>query len=134
MRSLAGKDITVTGRVEAIEPYLARAEVILVPVRTGGGQRLQVLQGMALGKAVVTTSLGAEGLDFYNVRPPLVVADTDEELAVATAALLADRKSRCELGRQAREFVACYFSPTAYRERAEAIYDELLQEVAGAAL
>jgi glycosyltransferase involved in cell wall biosynthesis len=62
VRALASSDIKVTGRVPDIMPYLERAAVVLAPVRLGGGMRVKVLQAMAMGKAVVTTPLGAEGL------------------------------------------------------------------------
>jgi glycosyltransferase involved in cell wall biosynthesis len=125
VQALACTDIIVTGRVPEIEPFLERAAVILAPLRIGGGMRMKVLQGMALGKAVVTTPLGAEGLAIAGCQPPLVVAEDAKEIASAAAALLASPEARRSLGRRARTFVAEHYSPLAYARRLEAIYAEL---------
>jgi glycosyltransferase involved in cell wall biosynthesis len=125
VQALATTDVTVTGYVPKVEPYLERAAVIVAPVRTGGGQRVKVLQGMAMGKALVTTPLGAQGLDIAGHRPPLIVAQDAEDIASATAALLTDDEARWALGRQARAFVVEHFSPSAYARRIETIYNEL---------
>lgn len=122
VRAFAGNDIIVTGRVPAVEPYLERAAVVVAPVRAGGGMRLKVLQAMALGKAVVTTPLGAEGLAAGTQSPPLAIAEDSQGIADSTAALLNALEDRRELGRRARAFVAEHFSWSAYTERLEAIY------------
>ena len=90
--------------------------------------RVKLLQAMALGKAVVTTPLGAEGLADTRDRLPLAIAETAEEMAMDTAALLASPEDRRALGRRARAFVAEHHSWSAYGRRLEAIYEELLQE------
>jgi len=126
VRALACADITVTGRVPQIEPFLERAAVILAPIRTGGGMRMKVLQGMALGKAVVTTPRGAEGLLLGEGEPPLVIKEGAESFAEAVAALLASPETRRALGCRARAFVAEQHSAAAYAGRLEAIADELL--------
>jgi glycosyltransferase involved in cell wall biosynthesis len=125
VRALASNDIIVTGRVPAVEPFLERAAVVLAPLRTGGGMRVKVLQAMALGKAVVTTPIGAEGLAVTDGQPPLAIAEDAEEIARTTAALLAADDARRALGRRARAFVVEHHSWLAYRERLEAIYTEL---------
>ncbi len=125
LQTLACADIIVTGYVPEMEPLLERATVIVAPLRIGGGQRMKVLQGMALGKAVVTTPRGAEGLSLTAEQPPLVIADSAEEFARATLELLADRPARQELGKRARAFVVEHFSPAAYARRLEEIYAEL---------
>jgi glycosyltransferase involved in cell wall biosynthesis len=125
VRALTSDDIIVTGRVPAIEPFLERAAVVLAPLRTGGGMRVKVLQAMALGKAVVTTPLGAEGLTATCGQLPLAIAESAEEIARTTAALLAADEARRAIGRQARAFVAKHHSWSAYGERLEAIYAEL---------
>ncbi len=122
--ALGCDDITVTGRVPEVEPWLERAAVVLAPLRIGGGMRTKVLQGMAIGKAVVTTPLGAEGLTFIG-NPPLAVGVDAEAIARITGALLASRSQRYALGARARAFVMEHFSPQAYAQRLEAIYAEL---------
>jgi glycosyltransferase involved in cell wall biosynthesis len=111
--------------VPEVEPWLEQAAVVLAPVRIGGGMRTKVLQGMAMGKAVVTTPLGAEGLSTVDGQPPLAIAQDAASLARVTAALLASARERRVLGARARAFVAKHFSAEAYVRRLEAIYAEL---------
>jgi glycosyltransferase involved in cell wall biosynthesis len=125
VQALAAADICVTGRVPEVEPWLEQAAVVLAPVRIGGGMRTKVLQGMAMGKAVVTTPLGAEGLSTVDGRPPLVIGQDAASLAQATAALLASARERRVLGASARTFVAKHFSAEAYVRRLESVYAEL---------
>jgi glycosyltransferase involved in cell wall biosynthesis len=122
VRALAGEDITVTGRVPMVEPYLERAAVVLAPLRDGGGMRRKVLQAMALGKAVVTTPIGAEGLAVGNDELPLVVAAGIEGIVNAVEILLDGREARHALGRRARTFVARHHGWSAYEQRLEAMY------------
>jgi glycosyltransferase involved in cell wall biosynthesis len=126
VRGLGCEDITVTGQVPTVEPYLERAAVVLAPIRLGGGMRRKVLQGMALGKAVVTTPIGAEGLAVKGCLPPLIVARNAEEIADAVVRLLDDANARHALGHRAHTFVAHYHSWTRYEQRLDALYAELL--------
>jgi sugar transferase (PEP-CTERM/EpsH1 system associated) len=109
--ALAARDpqVVVTGYVDDIRPLVWDASVYVVPLRVGGGTRLKVLDAMAMGKAMVTTSIGCEGLD---VRPDehLLVADTPEQFAERTVMLLEDRNRRLVLGRAARDLVARRYS------------------------
>ena len=128
VRDLASDDILVTGLVPEIEPYFRRAAIVLAPVRIGGGMRMKVLQAMAFGKAVVTTSRGADGLTIDGSQPPLVISDDAQGFAKAVAQLLADEDARLELGIRARAHVTAYFSAQSYASRLEAIYAEMLAE------
>jgi glycosyltransferase involved in cell wall biosynthesis len=132
VQQLAGDATIVTGLVPEIEPYLERAAVVIAPVRVGGGMRTKVLQGMALGKPVVTTPLGAEGLAIEGRQPPLVRAADADEAAAATARLLESTADRRALGAAARAFVDQHFSERAYGRRLEAVYAELVAVRVGA--
>jgi glycosyltransferase involved in cell wall biosynthesis/thymidylate kinase len=125
VRALAGPDIVVTGRVPEVEPFLELAAVVLAPVRSGGGQRTKVLQGMAMGKAVVTTSLGAQGLELAGDPPPVMIGENAEQIAAATLQLLDSPTARRDLGKRARAVVAEHYRPAAFARRIEAIYTEL---------
>lgn len=123
---LACADTEVTGPVPEIEPLLERAAVVLAPIRIGGGMRMKVLQSMAMGKAVVTTPRGAEGLTVEGRSPPLRVAPDAAGIAGAVIDLLDNAPERRALGQEARDFVAAHFSPEAYARRLEAVYGELV--------
>jgi glycosyltransferase involved in cell wall biosynthesis len=122
--ALAGPGIEVIADPPGIEPYLESAAVVIAPVRTGGGMRMKVLQALAAGRAVVTTGRGTEGFDCFEEEPPLLVAETAEELSAATAELLGDEQARHDLGRRARYFAERHYSPAAWAERLEAVYRE----------
>jgi len=95
--------ITVTGFVPDVRPYVAAADVYVVPMRMGSGTRLKVLEAMVLGKALVSTTLGCEG---YGLKPDeeIAVADDAEEFAERVVTLLRDPARRTGLGARAREF------------------------------
>jgi sugar transferase (PEP-CTERM/EpsH1 system associated) len=100
-------DVTLTGTVDDVKPYIAGAAVYIVPLRVGGGTRFKILEAGAMGKAMVSTSLGCEGFPVTNERE-LAVADSPRAFADAVVALLRN-PSRCtELGTAARAFVQNY--------------------------
>ena len=96
--------IRVTGRVPDVRPYLQRAAVTIVPLRIGGGTRLKIYEALAMERPLVSTTIGAEGLPLEHERE-LLLADTDEEVAGAIVALLADPARARALGRRAGALV-----------------------------
>lgn len=80
--ALANDSVTITGRVDSVIPHLARAAVAVVPLAAGGGTRLKLLEAFASGVPVVSTSVGAEGLDIQRDRD-LLIADTPRDFADA---------------------------------------------------
>ncbi|MGH2538277.1 MAG: glycosyltransferase [Candidatus Promineifilaceae bacterium] len=99
--------VVVTGRVEDVRPYLAGAGVYILPIRYGGGSRLKLLEAMAMGKAIVTTSAGAEGFDVRAGRD-LWLADAADEFAAAVGRLLGDPVERRRLGEGGGAFARQY--------------------------
>jgi sugar transferase (PEP-CTERM/EpsH1 system associated) len=89
IRALAEQDsgIRVTGTVPDVRPYLERAAVFVVPLRIGGGTRLKIYEAMAMERAVVSTTVGAEGLPLQQGRE-IVLADAPDAFAAAVAELL----------------------------------------------
>jgi sugar transferase (PEP-CTERM/EpsH1 system associated) len=101
-------NIRVTGFVPDVRPYIAEAAVYVVPLRLGSGTRLKILEALAMGKAVVSTSIGAEGLE-VNHNEHLIIADEPEEFARSVSELLKEPSRRQALGRAGRTVVeACY--------------------------
>jgi glycosyltransferase involved in cell wall biosynthesis len=124
VRALAGPHVEVVADAPSMRPHLEAASVVLAPVRSGGGMRMKVLQGMAAGKPVVTTGRGLEGFDVIDPAPPLVVAESAEEIAAAAAGLLESSERRRELGTEARRFAEQHHTPAAWAERLTAVYEE----------
>lgn len=96
-----GKTIFVTGYVDSVSEHLQSAAAMVAPMRVGAGMKNKILEAMALGTPVVTTKIGAEGLD----AEKMLVADTPEAIAQATQTLLDDRRLRREKARSARKYV-----------------------------
>lgn len=90
---LASSSVQVTGTVPSVTDYLRDASVVVVPLRIGGGTRLKIYEAMAMGKALVSTSIGAEGLSFQNGRD-LLLADDASAFAEAILLLLRDGQVR----------------------------------------
>jgi sugar transferase (PEP-CTERM/EpsH1 system associated) len=126
LRDLAGshQGIEVTGIVEDIRPFVHRAAVYVVPLRIGGGTRLKIFEAMAMGKAVVSTTIGAEGLPVHPGQD-IVIADDPDEFADTVVRLLGDR-ARCEeLGRAARGLVERTYSWNAVVQPFETVLSTL---------
>jgi sugar transferase (PEP-CTERM/EpsH1 system associated) len=103
---LSQKDpaIIVTGRVEDVRPYVERAAAYVVPLRIGGGTRLKIYEAMAMEKAIVSTSIGAEGLPVTDGKE-LFIADTPEKFAAAVVNLLTNPSLAKDVGQRARQTV-----------------------------
>jgi glycosyltransferase involved in cell wall biosynthesis len=98
------KSLRLTGWVDDIRPFVARSSVCIVPLRIGGGTRLKIFEAMAMGKAVVSTTVGAEGLP-VRAGDNLLLADTPSDFARSVVSLLRDANERKRLGTAARALV-----------------------------
>ncbi|MFQ5596028.1 MAG: glycosyltransferase, partial [Anaerolineae bacterium] len=114
-------NVTVTGYVDDIRPYVAGAQVYIVPLRMGGGTRLKVLEAMAMGKAIVSTTLGAEGIAGM-AGEHLVLADRADDFAAAVLSLLADPDRCATLGARARSLVEREYAWEAIIPRMDEVY------------
>jgi glycosyltransferase involved in cell wall biosynthesis len=101
VKDLASDHVTVHGAVPDMRPYYADAAVVVAPLLDGGGTRLKILEAAACGKAIVSTSIGAEGLEFRS-RRDILLADSAGDFSDAVVGLLGDEPRRDELGRHAR--------------------------------
>ena len=121
LRDMPG--ITLTGFVEDVRPYVAAAAACVVPLLTGGGTRLKVLEAMAMGKAIVSTTLGCEGILATPGRE-IILADEAVDMAAQVVALLGD-PARCQaLGQAARAFVERHFDWRIVTAPLEQLYEE----------
>lgn len=100
----AGGVLDLTGYVEDIRPHVTRAACFLVPLRVGGGTRLKVLDAWAMGKAVVSTTVGCEGLDARHLEN-ILIADDPAEFARCVQRVLTDGELRRRLGAAGRRTV-----------------------------
>lgn len=122
LEALRGRPgILLTGAVPHIQPYLAAADVYVAPLRMGSGTRLKLLEAMAMGNAVVSTRLGAEGIDVRDGEH-LLLADAPVEFAQAVLALLGDEARRKALGANAARLVRQRYDWPTVIPRVEAVY------------
>ena len=113
--------VTVTGSVDDVRPFIAMSGVAVVPLRVGGGTRLKILEAMAMGIPVVSTSVGAEGLDVRH-ETHLLVADAPADFARQVIRCMRDPVLRDRLIRQGLGLVRDRYSW-------EAIGDGLVQHL-----
>jgi glycosyltransferase involved in cell wall biosynthesis len=98
-----------TGSVPDIRPYVARADIAVIPLRVGSGTRIKAFEAMAMGRPVVSTSIGIEGLDIDPARH-FRLADEPAAFAAAIIALLDDAGARVALAAAARAHLEAHFS------------------------
>ncbi len=108
-RLILGEEVRLTGFVEDIRPVVSKAWVCVVPLRQGGGTRLKILEAMALGTPVVSTSKGAEGLAVTHDQD-ILIADQSDDFARQVVRLLGDADLRARLAVNGRHLVEQRYS------------------------
>jgi polysaccharide biosynthesis protein PslH len=125
VKRLQGPNVEVTGFVDAVEPYIDRAAAVIVPLRLGGGTRLKIVEAMAKAKAIVSTRVGAEGIDVIHGESALL-ADDPQGFATHVESVLADRELAKRLGAVARRLAEDRYSWPALVQGLERFYQQLL--------
>ena len=118
--------VVVTGRVPEIKPYFAEATVFVVPLRIGSGTRLKILEALAMGKAIVSTSVGAEGLDLKDGEE-IFIADEPIAFADAVTRLLTDPTLRRRIGENGRARVEQDYDWRSIGEKLHTLYESLIK-------
>jgi glycosyltransferase involved in cell wall biosynthesis len=126
---MADASTQFTGAVPDVRPYLAMASVVVAPLRAGSGTRLKILEALAMGKPVVTTTIGCEGLATVDGQH-LRVADDPDAFAEATAQLMSDQTAATELGARGRALVARDYSWEAVASRLEEFHSVVIRKEA----
>jgi polysaccharide biosynthesis protein PslH len=122
---LAGPRVEITGFVEDLRPHLAAAAALVVPLRLGSGTRLKIVEGMAMGRPIVSTTLGAQGIEAVPERD-LLIADEPSEFASAVVRLLDDAVLADRLGRSARRLAVERYSWSAAALTLESFFGEII--------
>jgi glycosyltransferase involved in cell wall biosynthesis len=125
VRALAGDDVQVTGYVNSVVPYYQESGVSVVPLRAGGGTRLKILESMALGRPVVSTVLGCEGLAVTHGEN-ILIADTPADFANQTAQVLNGGKGRQRLIANGRRLVEATYDWQIIAQSLLQVYDEII--------
>ena len=123
----ANPTVQLTGWVDDVRPHVARGAVCIVPLRIGSGTRLKIFEAMSMGKAVVSTTIGAEGLPVEN-GVNLILADSPEEFANSVIMLLRDKALRKRLGAAARHLVETKFSWSSVTHEFEGLLERCIRQ------
>lgn len=124
---LRSSDIIITGFVEDIRPYIAKASVVIVPIISDdGGFKIKVLEAMAMGKPIVSTSLGAKGIDVSDGEN-IIIAGNPKEFADRVIELLNNEQQRKRIGANARRLIEEKYS----WEKMTDMLNDAFQEIAG---
>lgn len=126
---LRGGGAEATGEVPDIRPFLGRAEVVVVPIRAGGGTRFKVVEGLAMARPMVSTTIGCEGIDVRDGEH-LLIADGADAFAAAVGRLFKTPSYAASLGLTGRDFVEREYSWERAGERLAAVHERV---AAGAA-
>ncbi|MFN8700452.1 MAG: glycosyltransferase [Flavobacteriales bacterium] len=118
------ENVVAVGEVERADEYMKSKAVMIVPLLSGGGIRVKIIEGLALGKAIISTSIGAEGTDCENDRQ-LLIADTPSEWVKAVGRLIEENELYESLGKAGIAHVAAHFDNQKIIRDLIAFYKEL---------
>ncbi|HEY4104157.1 MAG TPA: glycosyltransferase family 4 protein [Polyangiaceae bacterium] len=122
----AGNGVEVLGMVDEVGPYIERAAAVVVPLRLGGGTRLKIVEALSKGKPVISTTLGAEGIDVVHAEH-LLLADEPEDFAKQVGRVLSDRELGERLGRAGRQLMEDKYSWRSIVAGLERFYEARIQ-------
>lgn len=109
LKAMADENIIITGRVDDVRPYIKEASISVIPIRVGGGMRVKILELMASGKPIVTSTIGAEGI-CYTKNKDILIADTENEFVSVLSELLNNSERLKSIGVNARKTVVSLYS------------------------
>jgi glycosyltransferase involved in cell wall biosynthesis len=124
--ALTGPRIELTGFVPDLRPHLASAAAVVVPLRLGGGTRLKIVEAMAMGKAIVSTTLGAEGIQAVPGRD-ILIEDQPAAFADAVKRLLSEPDQAASIGRSARRMAVERYAWSSAAQALEGFYRRILE-------
>lgn len=120
------ENVKFTGYIEDLTPLLSSADICIAPLRYGSGTRIKILEYMAMGKAVISTSKGAEGIE-YTHGWNIIIEDSIEKYPEIIQGLLEDEKKRLALGREGRKLIETKYDWELYREPLKKIYRDAME-------
>jgi glycosyltransferase involved in cell wall biosynthesis len=124
--ALAGPRIEFTGFVPDLRPHLAEAAAVVVPLRIGGGTRLKIVEAMAMSKAIVSTTLGAEGIEAVPGRD-ILIADEPAAFADAVTRLLTEPGLATRIGNSARQLSEARYAWSSAARALESFFRKVLK-------
>lgn len=121
------KNVKFLGYVADVKEYILNSDVCIAPLRYGSGTRLKLLEYMAMGKPVISTSKGAEGIDYINNKN-IIIEDDINNFSGIINELMADKAVRNSLGRNAKVLIKNNYDWKIYQKDLFNVYEEVLNE------
>jgi glycosyltransferase involved in cell wall biosynthesis len=127
LKQLKKQNVFIAGEVPDSISFINSASVMIVPLRSGGGMRVKIIEGMALGKAIISTSIGAEGIA-YTDGENILIADTADEFVTAISRCCSDKTYTEKLGLNARKLIEEKYDNKIITEKLSAFYHKLIRQ------
>lgn len=109
LKKVESEKLKVHGEVKSAQQFMNQNDIMIVPLLSGSGMRIKIIEGMAMGKAVITTSIGAEGIACTHNKD-ILIADSAKDFAKAIESLISNPDKVAELGKNARQLVEDQYS------------------------
>ena len=126
LKKFKSNEIQLVGEVEDARKFISSKSIMIVPLLSGSGIRIKIIEGMALGKAVVTTTIGAEGID-YTKGKDILIADNKEEFINCIEACTSDKEFIKSLGKNARKTIVANYNAKNIMKKVEIFYQEIIK-------
>jgi len=127
IKSFANNNVIVTGFVKDVRKYIAKGQVFIVPLKIGSGMRIKILNALAMGKAVVSTSIGCEGIDVVDGKN-IYIADKKKEFAKKVIFLLNNKNERDRIGKEGLKLVKEKYQWEKIAEDTETEFKKIINE------
>lgn len=124
IRSAKHPNVVCEGRIENANEYISNKQIMIVPLLSGSGMRVKIIQGLALGRTVISTTIGAEGIDVTN-GTNILIADTPEQFSVQIDQCLSDHSFAENIGLSGRRLVESNYSNQAVGTKLSRFYSQL---------
>ncbi|MBN2175946.1 MAG: glycosyltransferase [Bacteroidales bacterium] len=119
-------NVVVLGEVPDAKEFITSKAIMIVPLFSGSGIRIKILEGMAMGKAIISTGIGAEGID-YTKNENILIAETPEEFLNAIEKCISDREFCDQTGNHARKLIEEKYNLKIVTKKLEAFYHTILE-------
>lgn len=126
-RFLANDHVIIEGRVDNAMEFIARQHVMIVPLHSGSGMRVKIIEAMALGKCVIATSIAAEGINYHHDRD-ILIADSSDHFYKQILRCFTDKALINRIGAGARKLVEKGHDQKKFGEKLIKVYEQLLEE------
>ncbi len=125
LKNLEMKNVVIEGEVSDSHKFINSKSIMIVPLASGGGMRVKIIEGMALGKTIVSTAVGSEGIDYEN-KKNILIANTEDEFTTAISNCLDDKLYSESLGENARKLIESKYDNAIICKRLSDFYQKLI--------